>query len=62
MSEFKGPSLPAPNSTDLPSASIGKVLISLDGVQWTAELPLASGDGGWMTNDLGVLLVVGEKS
>ena len=63
MSRLKGPSIQAPGSDGgLPAASIGKVLISLDGIQWTAELPLASDTGGWMTNDLGILLVVGVTS
>ena len=60
MSRFEGPSVPAPESGGgLPAANLGKILISVDGETWSAQTPLASDNGGWMTNDLGILLVVG---
>lgn len=42
-----------------PATQIGQVLHSINGVSFTVQLPLAANCGGWMTNDLGYLLVVG---
>ena len=63
MSRFKGPSVPAPESGGgLPDANVGKILISIDGETWSPQCPLTSERGGWITNDLGILLVVGETA
>lgn len=62
MSKFRGRSFPPPNAQDTIAGSIGKVLFSVDGISWFPQLPLASNSGGWMTNDIGILLVVGEKA
>lgn len=63
MSRFKGPTVPAPESTGTPPAeNVGNVLFSVDGETWSSQKPLASDSGGWMTNDNGILLIVGESS
>ncbi len=44
---------------EMPAATDeGQVLYSLDGLTFTAQQPLVSSDG-WLTNDDGILLVVG---
>ena len=44
---------------EIPPLSPGQVLMSLDGATITAETPLIGGDGNWMTNASGELLVIG---
>ena len=40
------------------ASAIGQIIISTDGLTFTVELPLVS-DEGWLTNNLGQLLVQG---
>lgn len=40
-------------------ANIGEILVSLDGATWTAGIPVASDDGGIMTNDDGAIIISG---
>lgn len=42
----------------LAATSIGQVLLSVDGIEFTAQQPLTS-PGGWLVNDPGIMLVVG---
>lgn len=42
-----------------PATALGQVLYSRDGVNFTAETPVASDDGGWISNEDGLLLIVG---
>ena len=46
-----------PNATQ-----IGQVLFSVDGMRFTAQLPITApdnGSAGWLVNDVGILVVVG---
>jgi len=50
-----------PGTVPTPTA-IGQVLFSVDGLNFSNELPLTGPDNnsaGWIVNDLGILLVVG---
>lgn len=49
---IKSSNLPSPNS-------IGQVLFSVDGSQFTAQQPLTLDEGGWTSNNVGLMLVVG---
>lgn len=42
-----------------PSTQAGQVLSSVDGLVFTANLPLTTTDSGWLVNEDGILLVVG---
>ena len=56
--------IPAPGSSsgsgNMPAAtSVGQVLYSVDGSAFTPEQPLTADTGGWISNDEGLLLVMG---
>jgi len=42
-----------------PASTAGQVLYSLDGLTFTAQLPLTSWENGWLINMDGLLLVAG---
>ena len=44
--------------SSIPATQIGQVLLSIDGVNFSAQLPLTS-PNGWLVSDLGIMLVVG---
>lgn len=52
--EGSGGSLP-------PADTAGEVLFSVDGLTFTAQLPMTAPDAGegWLVNDVGLMLVVG---
>ena len=46
------------NATSVAGATgVGQILFSLDGSTFVAQTPLASDDGGWITNTEGCLLI-----
>lgn len=44
--------------SSIPATEVGQVLISVDGLTFSAHLPLTSVNG-WLVNDPGLMLVVG---
>ena len=46
-------------ATGVPATAPGQVLYSLDGVAFTAQLPVTSWENGWLINMDGLLLVAG---
>lgn len=53
--------LPPPPIDTTPPA-VGQILMSIDGITYTAQTPLTApqnGSAGWLVNDAGVLLVTG---
>ena len=47
-----------PGGSAIPATQIGQVLYSVDGLTFTAELPVTS-DHGWLVNNDGILIVNG---
>lgn len=46
---------PGPN---IPATQVGQVLYSRDGAEFTAELPMLTSEGIWVSTSEGILLVV----
>lgn len=47
-------------ATALPPANmIGQVLFSIDGLAFTRQMPMTTTSGGWISNDVGLMIVLG---
>jgi hypothetical protein len=44
---------------NLSATQVGQVLFSVDGSTFTKEMPLTSDYGGWISNDDGIMVVMG---
>lgn len=45
--------------SSIPATEVGQVLISVDGLTFSAHLPLTTLIDGWLINNDGIMLVVG---
>jgi hypothetical protein len=54
-----GPQGPSGSGTSIAPDFVGQVLYAAAIEQFSAEMPLVSFNGGWLSNDDGILLIVG---